>query len=105
MAASGIKDFGKLLDEVAKSAPLRRNVTIDDVGDFAQTLFVHDFVAGLGVEIAGRFVGQQHRRLADQSAGDADTLLFAAGKRNRHHFFLAQQADLVQRGAHPFANI
>ncbi|HVE54814.1 MAG TPA: SDR family oxidoreductase, partial [Ramlibacter sp.] len=31
LAASGIKDFGKLLSIVASAAPLRRNVTIEDV--------------------------------------------------------------------------
>ena len=38
LAASGIKDFGKLLDVVAHNAPLRRNVTIDDVGNVAAFL-------------------------------------------------------------------
>src|SRR5438270_3467203 len=33
LAASGIKGFGKILDVVAQNAPLRRNVTIDDVGN------------------------------------------------------------------------
>src|SRR3954469_14807409 len=32
LAASGIKDFGKLLKVVADLAPIRRNVTIEDVG-------------------------------------------------------------------------
>ena len=31
LAASGIKGFGKILDAVEKTAPLRRNVTVDDV--------------------------------------------------------------------------
>ena len=35
---------------------------------------------GGAVEIAGRFVGQQQRRLADQGAGDGDALPFAAGE-------------------------
>jgi enoyl-[acyl-carrier protein] reductase I len=38
LAASGIKDFSKLLNIVASSAPLRRNVTIDDVGNTAAFL-------------------------------------------------------------------
>jgi enoyl-[acyl-carrier protein] reductase I len=33
-----IKDFSKLLNIVASSAPLRRNVTIDDVGNTAAFL-------------------------------------------------------------------
>ncbi|MES2071982.1 MAG: enoyl-ACP reductase FabI [Pseudomonadota bacterium] len=38
LAASGIKDFGKILSAVAAVAPLRRNVTIDDVGNAAAFL-------------------------------------------------------------------
>lgn len=33
LAAAGIGDFKKILDEVATNAPLRRNVTIEDVGN------------------------------------------------------------------------
>jgi enoyl-[acyl-carrier protein] reductase I len=35
LAASGIKDFGKLLGISANASPLRRNVTIDEVGNVA----------------------------------------------------------------------
>ncbi|MSQ20776.1 MAG: enoyl-[acyl-carrier-protein] reductase FabI [Betaproteobacteria bacterium] len=35
LAASGIQGFGKILKFVAENAPLRRNVTIDDVGNVA----------------------------------------------------------------------
>jgi hypothetical protein len=38
LAASGIKDFGKLLAEFAATTPIRRNVTIDDVGNTAAFL-------------------------------------------------------------------
>jgi enoyl-[acyl-carrier protein] reductase I len=38
LAASGIKDFGKMLAASAAIAPLRRNVTIDDVGNAAAFL-------------------------------------------------------------------
>jgi len=38
LAASGIKDFGKILSVVAATSPLRRNVTIDDVGNAAAFL-------------------------------------------------------------------
>jgi enoyl-[acyl-carrier protein] reductase I len=50
LAASGIKDFGKLLDIVARSAPLRRNVTIDDVGNVAAFL-LSDLAAGVTAEV------------------------------------------------------
>ena len=33
LAAAGIGDFKKIFDEVSTNAPLRRNVTIEDVGN------------------------------------------------------------------------
>ena len=50
LAASGIKDFGKLLGYVASAAPLRRNVTIDDVGNVAAFL-LSDLASGVTAEI------------------------------------------------------
>jgi enoyl-[acyl-carrier protein] reductase I len=50
LAASGIKDFSKLLGVVAKNSPLRRNVTIDDVGNVAAFL-LSDLAAGVTSEI------------------------------------------------------
>ncbi|KJS76823.1 MAG: enoyl-ACP reductase FabI [Serpentinimonas sp.] len=50
LAASGIKDFSKLLGMVADAAPLRRNVTIDDVGNVAAFL-LSDLAAGVTAEI------------------------------------------------------
>lgn len=50
LAASGIKGFGKILDVVAQNAPLRRNVTIDDVGNVAAFL-LSDLAAGVTAEI------------------------------------------------------
>ena len=50
LAASGIKDFGKLLGIVAGAAPLRRNVTIDDVGNVAAFL-LSDLASGVTAEI------------------------------------------------------
>ena len=38
LAASGIKDFGKLLSNFENMAPLRRNVTIEEVGNAASFL-------------------------------------------------------------------
>ncbi len=46
LAASGIKDFGKLLWRIADAAPLRRNVTIDDVGNVAAVLAVEPGLRG-----------------------------------------------------------
>jgi len=50
LAASGIKDFGKLLGRVAEASPLRRNVTIDDVGNVAAFL-LSNLAAGVTAEI------------------------------------------------------
>ena len=33
LSASGVKDFGSILDQIAEKAPLRRNITADEVGD------------------------------------------------------------------------
>ena len=51
LAASGIKDFGKLLGMVAGAAPLRRNVTIEDVGNVAAFL-LSDLASGVTAEIS-----------------------------------------------------
>jgi enoyl-[acyl-carrier protein] reductase I len=50
LAASGIKGFGKILSVVADASPIRRNVTIDDVGNVAAFL-LSDLAAGVTAEI------------------------------------------------------
>ena len=50
LAASGIKDFSKLLNVVAKTSPIRRNVTIEDVGNVAAFL-LSDLAGGVTAEI------------------------------------------------------
>ena len=50
LAASGIKDFSKLLSRVADASPLRRNVTIDDVGNVGAFL-LSDLASGMTAEI------------------------------------------------------
>ena len=50
LAAAGIKGFGKILDVVEANAPLRRNVTIDDVGNVAAFL-LSPLAAGVTSEI------------------------------------------------------
>ena len=50
LAASGISGFRKLLEHVERTAPLRRNVTIDDVGSTAAFL-CSDLAAGITGEI------------------------------------------------------
>src|SRR5215203_1151383 len=41
---------------------------------------LEDVGAGLGVEVAGGLIGEDHGRFADQGAGDRDPLLLAAGE-------------------------
>jgi enoyl-[acyl-carrier protein] reductase I len=50
LAASGIKGFGKILAVVAETAPIRRNVTIEDVGNVAAFL-LSDLAGGVTAEI------------------------------------------------------
>ncbi len=50
LAASGIAGFGKILKFVESHAPLRRNVTIDDVGNAAAFL-LSDLAAGVTGEV------------------------------------------------------
>jgi enoyl-[acyl-carrier protein] reductase I len=59
LAASGIKDFGKLLGEFAATAPLRRTVTIDDVGNVA-AFMMSDLAAGVTSEITYVDAGFSH---------------------------------------------
>jgi enoyl-[acyl-carrier protein] reductase I len=50
LAASGISGFRKMLDHFAKNAPLRRNVTIEEVGNVAAFL-CSDLASGITGEI------------------------------------------------------
>ena len=50
LAASGIKGFSKILSAVAEVSPLRRNVTIEDVGNVAAFL-LSDLASGVTAEI------------------------------------------------------
>ena len=50
LAASGIKDFGRILSAVAQTSPIRRNVTIEDVGNVA-AFMLSDLAAGITAEI------------------------------------------------------
>jgi len=50
LAASGIKDFGRLQADFAAATPIRRNITIDDVGNVAAFL-LSDLAAGVSAEV------------------------------------------------------
>ncbi len=50
LAASGIKDFGKLLDYAAENSALKRNTTIEEVGN-ASAFLCSDLASGITGEI------------------------------------------------------
>jgi enoyl-[acyl-carrier protein] reductase I len=50
LAASGIKGFSKILDHVATHAPMRRNVSIEDVGN-ATAFLLSPLAGGISAEI------------------------------------------------------
>lgn len=68
LAASGIKGFGKILEVVEKNAPLRRNVTIDDVGNVA-AFMLSDLAAGVTSEITYVDAGFSHAMGGGTDAG------------------------------------
>ncbi len=59
LAASGIGNFGKLLSYNAHHAPLRRNVTIDEVGN-AAAFMLSDLASGITGEIHVRRWRNEH---------------------------------------------
>jgi hypothetical protein len=61
---------------------------------------VHDLEREVGVEVAGRLVGEQDVRLVDQRARDRDALLLAARERERALVAAVLQADLLQHLEH-----
>ncbi len=67
LAASGIKGFGKILEVVASNAPLRRNVTIDDVGNVAAFL-LSPLASGVTSEITYVDGGFSHAMAGAASA-------------------------------------
>ena len=57
---------------------------------------LQDFLAGAGIQVAGRLVGQQDRRMIDERAGDGHALLLPAGKLRRLVVEPLAQADAFQ---------
>ena len=49
------------------------------------------------IEIAGRLVGENHRRLVRERARDRDALLLAAGERRRQLVRLRRDAERVEQ--------
>src|SRR5262249_9196297 len=58
---------------------------------------IEDLVAGLAIEVAGRLVAEQQRRVGDDRARDADTLFLAAGELARVVVHPFAETDRAQR--------
>ena len=56
-----------------------------------------DLMPGRAVEVAGRLVGEQDRRIVGERAGDRDALLLAARELRRVVMAAIGEADLVQQ--------
>jgi enoyl-[acyl-carrier protein] reductase I len=65
LAASGIKDFGRLLQDFVATTPIRRAITIDDVGNSAAFL-LSDLASGISAEITYVDGGFSHMMAASQ---------------------------------------
>jgi enoyl-[acyl-carrier protein] reductase I len=71
LAAAGIPGFRKMLSHVASVAPIRRNVTLDDVGNAAAFL-CSDLAAGISGEIL--YVDGGYHTVGMSFPGDAETV-------------------------------
>lgn len=67
LAAAGIGNFRKMLDEVEKTAPMRRNITIEDVGNAAAFL-CSDLAMGITGEIT--YVDSGYSTIGMRPLGD-----------------------------------
>src|SRR6267142_4136816 len=65
----------------------------------------HDLNAGSAVEIAGRFIRQQHLRIIDQRACDRDALLLTAGKLTRKMVLTTRKPDRGKYAIRFFAEL
>ncbi len=73
LAASGVRNFRKMLDYNARNAPLRRNVTIDEIGDAAAFL-CSDLASGISGEVLyvdGGFNTTAMGALPDRAAAES----------------------------------
>ncbi|OYU75043.1 MAG: hypothetical protein CFE45_33515 [Burkholderiales bacterium PBB5] len=67
LASSGIKDMGKLLSAFAAATPIRRAITIDDVGNTAAFL-LSDLAGGISAEIVYVDGGFSHVAISNPEA-------------------------------------
>ena len=90
---------------------IRGNVLLvrdHDDGDSARVELLedrHDFDAGSAVEIARRFIRQQHLGVIDQRTRNGDTLLLAAGKLAGKMVFTTGEANRCKYAVRFFAQL
>src|SRR6266508_1707790 len=65
----------------------------------------HDLDAGAAVEIARRFIRQQHLRIIDQRARNRDALLLTAGKLTRKMVLTTREPDRCKHTISSFAKL
>src|SRR5688500_1105264 len=65
---------------------------------------IDDTIAGFVVEIAGRFIGKKYFRPVQESAGERDALLFAAGKLRGVMMEAFCETDFLQETGGDIAN-
>src|SRR6476619_6447880 len=65
----------------------------------------HDLDAGSAVEIAGRFICQQHLRIIDQRARNRDALLLTARKLTREMVLTTREPDRCEYAIRLFAEL
>ena len=63
------------------------------------------FLRAARIEIAGRLVGDDERRVGDERAGDGDTLFLSAGQLARQMFCAVAEADNFERSLDLFATL
>jgi hypothetical protein len=66
---------------------------------------VHDGFAVLGVEVTGRLVGEQNRRLAGDGSCHGDTLLLTTGELGGQMLRSVRHANALQGGVGAFATL
>jgi enoyl-[acyl-carrier protein] reductase I len=69
LAAAGVSGFRRMLSQVAAAAPLRRNVTIEDVGNVAAFL-CSDLASGVTGEVVYVDAGYSHVGMSFAEGGD-----------------------------------
>ena len=58
---------------------------------------IHNFITGLGIQIPGRFIGQDKRRISDNRTCDSDPLLLSSRKLFWLPMHFHTQSDFFKR--------